>query len=65
MEEVLLKYIQPGIKQGTKIYVLDLLCILLVHFLSGIYFGFFSPGRKRIFKKMEFVIRATKENLFF
>lgn len=52
MEEVLLKYMQPGIKEGTKIYVLDLgtkiyvidlLCILLLHFLSGLYFGSFFP----------------------
>lgn len=57
MEEVVLKYIQPVIKLGTriyvldlgtKIYVIDLLCILLLHFLSGLYFVFwvFFPCKK-------------------
>lgn len=58
MEEVLLECVQPGIKQGTKIYVIDLLCIFPLQFLSGLYFGiffrFFSPEEKDFLVKWNF-----------
>lgn len=59
---------QTGNK-NIKLYVIDLLCtfplkgFFLVYISGFFFFFFFYPGRKGILSKMEFLIKATKQNL--